>query len=179
MQGVSPFTVNRAYGRSLLFDQMKKKESEPQAPESVAREKAAPAEAVQAPEVPPAKDKLEQNSIPFKPGFVFEYARGEGSGPIVITISDSEKIKVEHPGAELSEDRKRSIRSLVMLAVGKLDREGFNGLLREGKTAMSGIKDELKLMGLDPDLPFGLGDDFYYANAREELSPYRKMDVKG
>lgn len=179
LSGINPFTVNQAYHRSLLFDQLKKKESEAGAADSALSVPEKPREKTEYSEGVPAAEKPDKNAVPFKPGFVFEYGQGAENGPVIITITDNERIRVDHKGAELSEERKRSIRSLVMLGVGKLDREGFNALMREGKTNAPDIRNELSLMGINPALPFGLGEDFHYFNAKEELSLYRKMDVKG
>jgi len=168
--------VNQAYGRSLLFDKMKKKREEPG--EETTEKEHSGDETLSLPDQAP-KEKPKPNTVPFKTGFVFEYAHDNESGPIIVTISDAEKIKVDLKDAQAQDERKRTIRSIVMLGLGKISRDDFNGLLTQGKQALEQVTQELRLMGVRPEIPFGLGDESYYVNGRNLLSRYKPMDIKG
>jgi hypothetical protein len=66
-----------------------------------------------------------------------------------------------------------------MLGLGKISRDEFNGLLMQGKSTIDNITRELNLMGLKPEIPFGLGEQSFYVNNKNLLSAYRPMDIKG
>lgn len=168
--------VSQAYSRSLLFDKMKKKQDGVSGAEVETQTEATPTEQTLADALP--KEKPKPNTVPFKTGFVFEYAENSEKGPISITISDQEKVKVELQKAADSDDRKHTIRSLVMLGLGKLARDDFNNALVQGKNSIENIKSELSLMGLNTGIPFSLGENAFYINAKSLLSSYKPMDIK-
>jgi hypothetical protein len=168
--------VGQAYHKALLFDQMKKKkESAADAPGGETQESA--------PEKPAAeltpKEKPKPNTVPFKSGFAFEYAHDSGDGPVTIAIGENEKVKVDLKGGPDQDERKKTIRSLVMLGLGKIDRNEFNATLAQGKNKIENVTRELSLMGIKTELPFGLGDRSFYVDGRNQLAAYKPMDIKG
>ncbi|MFH0921387.1 MAG: hypothetical protein V1913_13625 [Fibrobacterota bacterium] len=175
--GLNPSVVSQAYNRALVFDQMKKKDDAPTGPEAIAPAPN-PSVEVQYLEGPP-KEKPKPNTVPFKPGFMFEYGQGTDKGPVAVSITEKEKVTVDLKEDADADTRKKTIRSLVHLALKKIDRDGFNGMLEQGKMTPDGVKGELSMMGLKPEIPFGLGDNSYYFNARERLSAYKPLDIKG
>ncbi len=168
--------VSLAYSRALLFDKMKKKGDPANDNQSEISKKEASEQIL--PEEPP-KEKPKPNTVPFKPGFVFEYQNNPETGNVSITINDNNKVRVDLKDDKNGDERKRSIRSLVMLGLGEINLDNFNSSLIEGKNNIDNIKNELSLMNLKPDIPFGLGDKSFYISSKNLLSAYRPMDIKG
>ena len=158
-----------AYQQSLLF----KKTKEGGAPENLSRGVVLEAEA---PEIP-FSEKPKPNTIPFRPGFLFEYF-GEG-GKISIAVTAREHIRVTHDGADMADPRKKALRSLVMLALGKLDAPSWNHWRENEKLPVDLVKKELSAMGIQPALPFGLGESSFLFTEEESLKSYTPLDVTG
>jgi len=174
--GLHPSIVSLAYNRAGVFDRMKKQGDSPAETNAVDTASAQPE--VQTLDSAP-KEKTKPNTVPFKPGFLFEYGLNTEKGTVSVSITDSEKVKVDLKEGADADDRRKIIRSLVHIALGKIDRDGFNGMLDQGKMTVDNVKGELAAMGIKPEIPFGLGEQSFYFNARERLSSYKAMDIKG
>ncbi|MBL8027941.1 MAG: hypothetical protein JNL74_16075 [Fibrobacteres bacterium] len=174
--------IQSAYDRALVFDRMKKKADEEGA-EAKAQTGIDTATLTEADSTTTytytAKEKQKPNTVPFKTGFVFEYGSPEKGGTVSISITDAERINVQMDKDALTDDRKKSIRALVMLGLKKLDRTEFNGMLEEGRQSPEIVRKELSLMGINDKIPFGLGEDSYYFDHAEKIRPYNPIDVKG
>jgi hypothetical protein len=175
--------IQSAYDRALIFDRMKKKSEEDsnasEKPEGIDTAQITTESENSTTYTYVAKEKPKPNTVPFKTGFVFEYGTSGNGGTVSIAITDAERIKVEMDKDSLTDERKRTIRSLVMLGLGKLERRDFNEMLQEGRQSVADIKQELNLMGINDKIPFGLGEDSFYFDSAEKLRPYSPLDVKG
>ena len=169
--------VYDAYHRANLFDKMKKRPPEEQAAES---ERGRTDILLQA-EAPEAvlPDKPKPNTVPFKSGHTFQYGE-EATGRITVTINEKAQVKVEVPGDDdAALARRKSIRSLVMLGLGKVGLEEFNTVLSQNQGLAESHRQELAAMGVKTDIPFGLGEKSYYFSGEESLREYKALDIKG
>ncbi|OGJ88305.1 MAG: hypothetical protein A2268_05345 [Candidatus Raymondbacteria bacterium RifOxyA12_full_50_37] len=167
----------QAYSRANLFDDMKKGKKTGPDP-AVQQQAKISLETEQLPSVQ-APEKPKPNSIPFKAGFVFEYTSGSDNTPIAITISDRKNVKVEaRNGVDIS-DRRKMIRGLVLMGFGELARADFNERYGSEDGGMDRVRQEITGMGLNPDLPFGLGDRAFYFTAKNALNEYKPVDIQG
>jgi hypothetical protein len=170
--------VSEAYHQAILFDKMKRKKEEASAGADKEKAEEKKIEPTLLEELPP-REKPKPNTVPFKTGFTFDYGHGSDNGPITISITDKEKVKVELKNGQDPEGRKRTIRSLVMLGLGKINRQEFNDLFVQGKNKIESIREELALMGLKTDVPFGLADQSFYITGSGLVNAYKPMDIKG
>lgn len=164
-----------AYNRAVLFDRMKKNPPEAEI-EKKGSDTTLPAELPE----PVAAEKPKPNTIPFKPGFLFEYGSEADGGKITVSVSPKAAVKVDlNGGDETAADRRKIIRSLVMLGIDKVGLDEFNGFLRVPEGTADRVRRELSVMGLKPEVPFGLGEKSFYFNGEAGLKEYRPLDVRG
>ncbi len=174
--------IQSAYDRALVFDRMKKKSEEERAAESASKidtvVKDSYKDVTTTSSYLPV-DKPKPNTVPFKPGFVFEYGRGTEGGGVTVTITDVDRVKIEMESNAMTDDRKKAVKSLVMLGLGKINREDLNKATSDGRQSVETIKKELSYMGLKSDIPFGLGEDSFYFDFANLLRQYKSIDVNG
>jgi len=97
-----------------------------------------------------------------------------------VPINEKAQVKVDVPGeGEASMARRKSIRSLVMLGLGKVGLEEFNTVLSQNQGLADSHRQELAAMGVKTDIPFGLGEKSYYFSGEESLREYKALDIKG
>lgn len=175
IQSVSQNLINAsfAYNKSTLFDKIKNGEIDDKDKKS--KDTFLEQETL----VTKQKEQEKPNTIPFKKGLKFEYNDTINGDNIEIVITEKNHIKVSFSNNKDFEQRKKNIRSLVMLATDKIKLNDFNELIKNNKLNIENIKDELKIMGLDTKIPFGLGQKSFYINDENMFSKYKVINVIG
>ncbi len=164
--------VNSAYTHSTAFDDSKKRDAEEAAESKTVKDSYEGKKVGKEEKKEPRFEPRRENGITFKSGFAFVYGKEE---EIEIEIHSSKKIKIKS-NSEGIELRKPFIKELVALAMGSRNLEEFNSLFKDEEESISILKKEVAEMGLDPNIPFGLGLDDYYIQ-QNSFYKYKKMDL--